>query len=90
MATALGGLDAIVFTAGVGEHSARVRGDVCRRLAYLGVDLDDDANVDLGDEGAIEAAASSVKVHVVHAREDVVVARAVRLLVPELTDSQGL
>src|SRR5206468_6534646 len=41
---ALGGIDALVFTAGVGEGSARVRADVCERLRFLGVDLDRDAN----------------------------------------------
>jgi len=84
MAVALGGLDALVFTAGVGEHSARVRTDVCRQLAHLGVALDERANASAGDgatEGAIEAPESTVAVHVVRAREDVVVARSVRTLV---------
>ena len=58
MAVALGGIDALVFTAGVGEHAAPVRDAICRRLSHLG----------------------EVAVHVVHAREDVVVARAVRAL----------
>ncbi len=62
MAAALGGLDALVFTAGVGEHSARVRNQVCGRLTHLGVVLDEAANAALAGE----------------AREDVVVARAVR------------
>ena len=44
MAVALGGLDALVFTAGVGEHSAAVREQVCARLAHLAVQLDADAN----------------------------------------------
>ncbi len=44
LASVLGGLDALVFTAGIGENSPRVRGDVCGRLAWLGVDLDDAAN----------------------------------------------
>jgi acetate kinase len=78
MVTALGGLDALVFTGGVGEHSAQVRAHVCRRLAYLGVAIDDDANARVVEDGAIEAVTSRVKVCVVHAREDVVVARAVR------------
>jgi acetate kinase len=56
MATALGGLDALVFTGGVGEHAAPVREAICRRLGYLG----------------------GTAVHVVPAREDVMVARAVR------------
>jgi acetate kinase len=44
LAGVLGGLDALVFTAGIGEHAAPVRADVCRRLAWLGVALDDTAN----------------------------------------------
>jgi len=78
MTVSLGGLDALVFTAGVGEHSPRVREQVCARLDYLDVSLDEAANDSLSGEGAIHAAASSVQVRVVHAREDVVVARAVR------------
>jgi phosphoketolase len=38
------GVDALVFTAGTGEHSSRIRADVCRQLAFLGVALDADAN----------------------------------------------
>jgi len=80
MATALGGLDALVFTAGVGEHSAWVRSAICRRLEHLGVTIDDEANAGLAGDGALETAGAPVKVHVVRAREDVVVARGVRAL----------
>lgn len=81
MAAALGGLDAVVFTAGVGEHSAEVRAAVCERLAFLGVRVDAAANAaasggDLDAEiGASDAAA---RVVVVRAREDIVAARAAR------------
>jgi acetate kinase len=78
MTASLGGLDALAFTAGVGEHSAQIRAQVCTRLGHLGVSLDEAANDSLSGEGAIEAPASAVQVRVVHAREDVVVARAVR------------
>jgi acetate kinase len=44
MASALGGLDALVFTAGIGENSAVVRSRVCGRLAFLGIELDPQAN----------------------------------------------
>src|SRR5262249_50282814 len=44
LAAALGGLDAIVFTAGIGEHAAPVRAAVCRDAAWLGVQLDAEAN----------------------------------------------
>jgi acetate kinase len=79
MATMLGGLDALAFTAGVGEHSARIRRNVCTRLAVLGVDLDEDANEAVQGEAEISRAAARIGVHVVTAREDVVVARAVRV-----------
>jgi acetate kinase len=78
MAAAIGGLDALVFTAGVGEGSARVRADVCGRLAHLGVSLDAAANerAPAGATVGVQARRSRVRVAVVHAREDVVAARA--------------
>jgi acetate kinase len=80
MATALGGLDALVFTAGVGEHSAHVRAEVCGRLGHLGVDLDPDANEAAQPDVTVSAPASTVQVVVLRAREDVVAARAARRL----------
>ncbi len=80
MATALGGLDALAFTAGVGEHSAAVRSAVCRQLAFLGVSLNEEANERAHGDTEIAASSSGVRVHVVTAREDTVVARAVRSL----------
>jgi len=44
LAAALGGLDALVFTAGIGEHAAEIRARVCRDAAWLGVALDEEAN----------------------------------------------
>ena len=44
MAAALGGIDALVFTAGIGEHAAEIRRRVCEDAAWLGVDLDQSAN----------------------------------------------
>ena len=44
LAAALGGLDALVFTAGIGEHAAAIRARVCRDAAWLGVTLDEPAN----------------------------------------------
>ena len=79
MAVALGGLDTLVFTAGVGEHSARVRSEVCLHLAFLGVELDADANAPAEPGNADLATATSlVAVRVVKAREDVMIARGVR------------
>ena len=78
MAAALGGLDALVFTAGVGEGSALVRARVCARLAFLGVELDPSANASAEPDADVAAAGSAVRVGVVRAREDVVAARAAR------------
>jgi acetate kinase len=64
MTAALGGLDALVFTAGIGEGSALVRERVCARLGFLGV-------------------GRNVRVEVVHAREELIAARAARRLLSD-------
>jgi acetate kinase len=76
--TALGGLDAIVFTAGIGENSALVRAAVCERLAFLGARLDADANASAQPDATVSTPESQVRVVVLEAREDVVAARAAR------------
>jgi acetate kinase len=80
MTAALGGLDALVFTAGVGERSPDIRARICARLGFLGVVLDTRANADAQPDADVAATGSPVRVVVVAAREDVVVARAVRAL----------
>jgi acetate kinase len=80
MASALGGIDALVFTAGVGEGSAAVRRDVCERLAFLGVELDRGANDTAVPDADVGASRSRVRVVVIRAREDVIAARAAREL----------
>jgi acetate kinase len=80
MATALGGLDAIVFTAGIGENSVSVRAAVCERVGYLGVQLDAHANASARPDAAVSAPDSPVRVVVLEAREDDVAARATREL----------
>jgi acetate kinase len=78
MAASLGGLDAIVFTAGVGEGSAPVRSNICARLGFLGVELDPGLNTATIPDADVARVDSPVRVWVVHAREDVVAARAAR------------
>ncbi len=73
MTTSLRGLDALVFSAGAGERSALLRGEVCARLGQLGVALDEAANGQ--DAAQIAAAGARVAVLVVPAGEDIVVAR---------------
>ena len=75
---ALGGLDAVVFTAGMGENSAVVRRLVCARLAHLGLELDEAANASAEPDAEIARPGSAVRVVVLGAREDLVAARAAR------------
>jgi acetate kinase len=83
MAAAAGGIDALVFTAGIGEGSVRVREHVCRRLAFLGVELDPTANGGKVLDRDIATRDSSVRVLVVGAREELVAARAARNVLRE-------
>jgi acetate kinase len=78
MAAALGGLDAIAFTGGVGEHSSEVRARAAAGLAFLGVALDSARNVEMRGEGEIGAQSATVRTLVVEAREDIEIARQVR------------
>jgi acetate kinase len=78
MAAALDGLDALAFTAGIGENSAVVRSRVCARLGFLGIELDETANESAEPDCTISR--GSVAVHVVRAREELVAARAAREL----------
>lgn len=71
----LNGLDTLVFTAGVGEHSARVRKMVCDSLTYLGVKIDESKNQD--NALSLESADSKVKVMVIPTDEEVIIARDV-------------
>jgi len=74
MAVALDGLDALAFTAGIGENSALVRARVCGRLGFLGVELDERASENARADSVISR--GHVDVHVVRAREELVAARA--------------
>jgi acetate kinase len=79
IANTLGGLDGIVFTAGIGEHQPQIRQMVCDRLAWLGVAIDAAANA--GNATRIHAASSAVAVLVVPTDEEQVIAEeAVSLL----------
>jgi acetate kinase len=81
----LGGLDALVFSGGIGEHSALVRSTVCSRLAFLGVDIDETNNKAEGNERDISAAATKVKTFVIAAGEDLAIARECARFCPAIT-----
>lgn len=72
----LNGLDALVFTGGIGLHSDRIRQMVCSRLGYLGVDLDNEKNTAANTE-LVSSARSSVDVYRIKTDEEFVVARNV-------------
>ncbi|MEO0941889.1 MAG: acetate kinase [Cyanobacteria bacterium J06642_12] len=76
MVASLGGLDVLVFTAGVGEHSAMVREQVCRGLEFLGVTLDAALNSASPMDTVISAPDSAVTVLVIHTEEDWAIAKA--------------
>ena len=71
----LGGVDAIAFTAGVGENSAIIRKMVCERLSYLGIQINDEANNKRGKTIEISTPSSKVKVFVVPTNEELVIAQ---------------
>ena len=71
---ALGGLDCLVFTAGVGENSASMRARICQGLEYLGVKLDPEKNNTRGKEAIISADDSKVTVWVIPTNEELMIA----------------
>jgi acetate kinase len=77
MAAAMGGIDALAFTGGVGERSRRVRQEVCDRLAFLGLDVDPVANAEPAPDVCVSIDSARVLTYVVEAREDLEVARGV-------------
>jgi acetate kinase len=81
MAAALDGVDALVFTAGVGEGSPGIRERICDRLGFLGIELDHEANAVAVPDAEVASARSSTRVVVLRAREELIAARAVRQLV---------
>ncbi|HEX9095583.1 MAG TPA: acetate/propionate family kinase [Candidatus Dormibacteraeota bacterium] len=78
MAAAMGGLDALVFTGGVGENAGEVRAAAAAGLPFLGVAIDPALNASPGGDSDISSAGAGVRTLVVRAREDVEVARDVR------------
>ena len=71
------GVDAIVFTGGIGENTTDLREDVCSNLTYLGIEIDKEYNATLvkGAEGEISTANFKVKVFVLPTNEELAIAR---------------
>ena len=80
-AAAMGGVDAIIFTAGVGENSASQRMAIASGLEFMGVKMDEDANKVRGEERVISAADSKVKVLLIPTNEELMIAMDTAALV---------
>jgi acetate kinase len=80
MAAAMNGIDALVFTGGIGEHAPVVRSRACAGLEFLGVAIDQERNLAVSGDVDITAADARVRTLVVSAREDLEIARQVRLV----------
>jgi acetate kinase len=80
-ASVLGGLDMLIFSGGIGEHSAPVRKNVCDGLGFLGISIDDATNQSNASE--ISATASKILVRIVPSQEDRQIARHSRTLLRE-------
>jgi acetate kinase len=81
MAASLRGLDALVFTGGVGENAAEIRARAASGLAFLGVFVDERRNRELAGDGDISAGRAPVRTLVIRAREDLEIARQVRVVI---------
>ena len=81
-AAVLGGVDAVIFTGGIGEHSPLIRGQVMENMEYLGIDFDFDKNEnpDKGDVSVLSKPASKVKVAIIPTNEELVIARETQFL----------
>ena len=77
-AVAMGGLDAVVITGGIGENQINIRKGICEKLKVLGVELDEEANDMRGEEKMITTKESKVKVYVIPTNEELMIARGLR------------
>jgi acetate kinase len=75
-AAALGGIDLLVFTGGIGEHSPEVRASICQKLEFLGIVID--AELNRANKPVISVARSRVRVRTLKTQEEVMIARHVR------------
>ena len=75
-AAALGGVDCVVFTAGIGEHDHLIREHICKDMEYMGLKLDERKNENIGDGiSDVTAEGSKVKILVIPTNEELVIAR---------------
>ncbi len=91
MAATLGGIDVLVFTAGVGEHAPEIRRRVCENLNFLGLELDQRANETCQADADVAVPASTARILVIATCEDLTIMRETRqLLASSTTQAQGI
>ena len=79
------GVDAIVFTAGIGENNAAIRSDVCRNMSYLGIELDEEVNAAArGTITKLNSERSKVQVYLIPTDEELVIAKDTESIVKAL------
>ena len=76
----MGGVDAIVFTAGLGENAIETRADICKGLEFLGIEIDDAKNNVRGKATEVSKDGAKVKVFVIPTNEELVIARDTKQL----------
>ena len=80
-AVAMGGIDVLTFTAGVGEKSPYSRNEICKYLGVLGVEISGKANIVKGEEAEISSATSKVKVFIIPTNEELMIAKETERLI---------
>ena len=83
-AVSMNGIDAIAFTAGVGENQTNIRKCICKHLEWMGVELDEEANNIRGEEKEISTQNSKIKVWIVPTNEELVIAQDTKRIVENL------
>jgi acetate kinase len=88
-AAALGGLDAVIFTGGIGENSAEVRAAACEGMQFLGIEIDEARNTSAEKEKSISKAGAKADVLVVPTNEEMVIALDTMDIVKNMTQEKG-
>ena len=80
-AVLMNGVDYIIFTGGIGENTPRIRREICNKLAFMGVDFNDEANNVRGEETELSKADSKVKVYIIPTNEELMIANETKRLI---------
>ena len=80
-AVAMNGIDAVVFTGGVGENQINIRKGICKQLEFMGLIIDEDANNVRGEERLITKPESKVKAYIIPTNEELMIAKETEKLV---------